>query len=247
MNKCEKCNIYLGDNTKNCPLCGASVKTTNKKMNLEFVESEYYNIKPKKQARLIIRNIFVGISILILCIFLITAIITQKSEFFVWPLIIILFSWTTIFRFIFWPSQYRIMLTKLSLMLCVDLLFLGVYCSYYTAFRNPDMSPSQYLMALLVVFTYVLPSIIFATKITFLFIVMIRKTWYEMAFSIQIQSIFEIFIMVISCSIYYTNISKQLHPYYPIIIGFFGITTIIASLVFKPRITLEEFKKRFFF
>lgn len=247
MNKCEKCNIYLNEDTKNCPLCGAASKPAVKKMDLKFVNSEYYDVEPKKPARLIVRNIFIGISVLILCVMAIVAGITFKSEFFTWPMIIVMFVWLTILRFIFWPDSFRVMLNRLSFMLCVDVVFLGLYFSFYISSLHPTMDPSEYLMPLLVVFTYVLPSIILATQITLLFIAAIRRCWYQMSFSVHTQSIFEIIIMIISCSIYYTGKATQLHPYYPIIVGIIGIISIIVSWVFSPKVTLEEFKKRFFF
>ncbi len=219
MKYCKKCTTYNPDYADNCPLCGAALVPSNDDVSFDGAP---YAQKAPLSARKLVRNIFATISFIILIALLIASLLSKVWGIIYIGIAAVGFSWLTVLQFVFFRTNLRSIYFRLSF--CLALLA-ALVCAH---FNRMDVFSA-----------YVLPCVMFVLNVTTMMTVFISGKWYKFAFHAFVLAVLMVAMFPLNYLLGFNYIAS-------IVVMFFGLTTILFSLIFGRRVLKDEFKKRFF-
>ena len=227
MRECKSCHITLGDHEENCPLCGAH--TSPVASELVITSGEYPKKDITKTSKYKVRNVFVGISVILMAAFLLVSVLSKNWAYALITVTAISFVWLTILRNIFYSRNLCQILTRIGVYILIyfNLIMLHFY------FTTHDFSILNAAIGI------VTPIILAIMNVVYMMIVFISKKWYMFAFNAIILSVVEIALLIVTI---FTPISYVAS----IIPAALGVATIVFSFVFGKNVMIAEFKKRLF-
>lgn len=227
MRECKSCKVKLNNNEINCPLCGAHTYVIDEECNI--VSGEYPLRPLKKSAKVVVKNIFIALSILLLAAFGLVSILTKNVTFVAIVAFVELYIWLAIFNNIFSTRNLAHILASVFM---YTIIAVNLICLHYFMTKGNDW---RLLNASVGIVT---PILLGALNITYMMIVFISQKWYKYAFQTIVLSILEIGMLVL------TILVNNITYVGSIVCAGLGLATIVFSFVFGKEVMLTEFKKR---
>ncbi len=227
MKYCKACKSYNPEYVDNCPLCGAGLEHVDKECD-EFLSAPYVENKKRKSAKIVVRDIFIALSIIVLVGLLVASVLSKVFGLFYIGLASVGFFWLLIGQFVFCKTNLRSIYFRIAFWLSVLAVLISLHFG-------------KFYISL----SYAIPAILFALDVVTMMTVFISRKWYRYAFHVFCLSI----LMVALLPLNYL-LSKNFSGYNWIAstatFGL-GLITILFSFIFGRRVLCSEIKKRFFF
>ncbi|MCI7401658.1 MAG: DUF6320 domain-containing protein [Christensenella sp.] len=227
MRVCKYCNCKMNDNQINCPLCGAHTDVVD--ASVPMVSGSYPQKGLKKPVKLLVRDIFIGLTSIILMAFLVSSIMSHNWALFLVATSCLAFVWLTILQYVFYPHNTRQILSGIFTW---TIIFINaVFLHYYFHGMSNALNISIGIIS---------PILLSILNVVFLMIVFIGGNWYRYAFQTIVLCSIEIIWLIAVLLLKFNAIAS-------IVSASIGFVTIAFSFVFGREVIYAEFKKRFHF